>query len=189
MVFVICPLQPSKPVHPCMLWRQHISELTSCALSRFPSLNRSCGLQIWSLSFTPGLTHLSVPLCKDPSTPPHIPLSGALKMCMLNFWCYYFTFSEYACKMKCLPGVFHRVTHLGPMPRFFLLPETCGFVDVQLLLILASAVLLGSESRKTYDHMLLSQILDSPNLDGHIMVFIWLRKLGGPVIPQEMGFT
>jgi hypothetical protein len=38
----------------------------------------------------------------------------------------------------------------------------------QFLLILASAVILGSESRGTYDHILLSKIRDSPNLEGQV---------------------
>jgi hypothetical protein len=37
---------------------------------------------------------------------------------------------------------------------------------LQLLLVLASAVILGSQSRGTHDHILLSQIRDSPNLEG-----------------------
>jgi hypothetical protein len=37
---------------------------------------------------------------------------------------------------------------------------------------LASAVILGSESRGTRDHISLSQIRDSPNLEGQVPVFI-----------------
>jgi hypothetical protein len=37
---------------------------------------------------------------------------------------------------------------------------------------LASAVILGSEYRRTHDHILLSQIRDSPNLQGQVPVFI-----------------
>jgi hypothetical protein len=56
------------------------------------------------------------------------------------------------------------------MTRFLLLSDSCEFVDValsltrgqfyrlQLLLILASAVILGSESRQIRDHILLYQI-------------------------------
>jgi hypothetical protein len=44
---------------------------------------------------------------------------------------------------------------------------------LQLLLVLASAVLLGSESRGTHDHILLSQIRDSPNLECQVPVFIF----------------
>jgi hypothetical protein len=43
---------------------------------------------------------------------------------------------------------------------------------LQLLLVLASAVILGSDSRGTRDHILLSQIRDSPNLQGKAPVFI-----------------
>jgi hypothetical protein len=43
---------------------------------------------------------------------------------------------------------------------------------LQLLLVLASSVILGSESRGTHDHILLSQIRDSPNLGGQVHVFI-----------------
>jgi hypothetical protein len=58
------------------------------------------------------------------------------------------------------------------MSRFLLLSDSCGFVDVgrshwrvcrlQLLLALTSAVIFGSESRGTHDHILLSQIRDFP---------------------------
>jgi hypothetical protein len=43
---------------------------------------------------------------------------------------------------------------------------------LQLLLVLASTVILGSESHGTRDHILLSQIWDSPNLEGQIPVFL-----------------
>jgi hypothetical protein len=44
-----------------------------------------------------------------------------------------------------------------------------GWVShLQLLLALASAVILVSESCRTHDHILLSQIRDSPNLEGHV---------------------
>jgi hypothetical protein len=60
------------------------------------------------------------------------------------------------------------------MTRFLLLSDSCGFVDVwrsltrgqvcrvQLLLALTRAVILGSKSRGTHDHILLSQIRDFP---------------------------
>jgi hypothetical protein len=47
---------------------------------------------------------------------------------------------------------------------------------VQLSLALASTVILGSESRGAHDHILLSQIRDSPNLEGHIPAFISPRN-------------
>jgi hypothetical protein len=49
----------------------------------------------------------------------------------------------------------------------------CG---LQLLLVLASAVILGSESRGTHDHIFLSHIRDSSNLEGQVPVFIYLRN-------------
>jgi hypothetical protein len=42
---------------------------------------------------------------------------------------------------------------------------------LQLLLALPSAVMLGSESRRTHDHISPSQIRDSPNLEGQVPVF------------------
>jgi hypothetical protein len=47
---------------------------------------------------------------------------------------------------------------------------------LQLLLVCASAVILCSESLETHDHVLLSQIRDSPNLEGQVPVFISPRK-------------
>jgi hypothetical protein len=50
---------------------------------------------------------------------------------------------------------------------------TRGWVcRLQLLLVLASAVILRSESRRTHDHILLSRIRDSPNLEGQVPMFI-----------------
>jgi hypothetical protein len=43
---------------------------------------------------------------------------------------------------------------------------------LQLQLVLASAVILGSEFNETHDPILLSQIRDSPNLEGQVPVFI-----------------
>jgi hypothetical protein len=55
---------------------------------------------------------------------------------------------------------------------------------LQLLLVLASAVILGSESRGTRDHILLSQIRDSPNLEGQVSVFISPRNRVAQLYPQ-----
>jgi hypothetical protein len=64
--------------------------------------------------------------------------------------------------------------------------KTCGYSPYvtwvcrsQLLLVLANAIILRSESRGTHDHILLSQILDPPNLEG--------QEQGDPVIPQALG--
>jgi hypothetical protein len=54
---------------------------------------------------------------------------------------------------------------------------TSGWVcRVQFLLALANAVILRSESLGTHDHILLSQIRDSPNLEGQVPVFISPRN-------------
>jgi hypothetical protein len=59
---------------------------------------------------------------------------------------------------------------------------TTGWVYLlQLLLVLAGAVILKSESCGTHDHILLSQIRDSPNLEGQVPVFISPRnRMGEP---------
>jgi hypothetical protein len=51
-----------------------------------------------------------------------------------------------------------------------------------LLLALASAVIL--ESHGTHDHILLSQIRDSPNLEGYVPVFISPRNSVAQLYPQ-----
>jgi hypothetical protein len=81
---------------------------------------------------------------------------------------------------------------------FFCQLNTCGYSSyvtsylargrlcrLQLLLILASAVVLGSESRGTGDHILLSQIRDSPNLEGQIPVFISPRNRVAQLYPRH----
>jgi hypothetical protein len=47
---------------------------------------------------------------------------------------------------------------------------------LQLLRVLARAVILGSESRGSRNHILLSQIRDSPILEGQVPVFIFPRN-------------
>jgi hypothetical protein len=58
---------------------------------------------------------------------------------------------------------------------------------LQLLLAHASEVILKSESRGTHDHILLSQIRDSPNLEGQIPVFISPRSRVARLYPQALG--
>jgi hypothetical protein len=58
---------------------------------------------------------------------------------------------------------------------------------LQLLLVLDNAVILGSESRWTRDHILLSQIRDFPNLEGQGPVFISPRYRVGQLYPQALG--
>jgi hypothetical protein len=52
--------------------------------------------------------------------------------------------------------------------------------SLQLLLAITSAVILGSESHRTHDHMLLSQIRDSCNLEGQVPIFSYPPGTGCP---------
>jgi hypothetical protein len=61
------------------------------------------------------------------------------------------------------------------------------FCRLQLLLVLASAIILRSESRGTHDHILLSQIRDSPNLEGQIPVLISPINRVARLYPQALG--
>jgi hypothetical protein len=59
---------------------------------------------------------------------------------------------------------------------------------LQLLLVLASAVILRSESRGTHDHILLSQIRDSPNMEGQVPVFTSPMNRVARLYPQALGY-
>jgi hypothetical protein len=64
---------------------------------------------------------------------------------------------------------------------------TRGWVcRLQLLLVLASAVILGSEFLGTHDHILLSQISDSPNLQSQVPVYITPRNRVAQLYPQAL---
>jgi hypothetical protein len=80
---------------------------------------------------------------------------------------------------------------------FFFQPNSCGVTSslkrrwvcrLQSLLVFASAVILGSKSRATHDHNLLSQIRDSPNLGGSGPRIYIPQEQGGPVIPPGTEF-
>jgi hypothetical protein len=58
---------------------------------------------------------------------------------------------------------------------------------LQLLLSLASAVILWSDSRRTRDHILLSQIWDSRNHEGQVPVFMFPRNRVAQLCPQALG--
>jgi hypothetical protein len=65
---------------------------------------------------------------------------------------------------------------------------TRGWVcHLQLMLVLASAVILRSESIGTHDHILLSQIRHSPSLEGQVPVFISPRKRMARLYSQALG--
>jgi hypothetical protein len=59
---------------------------------------------------------------------------------------------------------------------------------LRLLLVLASTVILGSKSHWTHDHILLSQIRDSPNLDGQVPVYVSPTNRVDQLYPQALGF-
>jgi hypothetical protein len=79
---------------------------------------------------------------------------------------------------------------LRPTARIFIFQlNACGYSPcLQLLLILSSAFTLRSQSRGTHDHILLSQIRDSPNLEDQVPVFIFARKRVARLYPQALGF-
>jgi hypothetical protein len=61
------------------------------------------------------------------------------------------------------------------------------FCTLQLLLLLASRAILRTESRETRDHILLSQIRDSSNLEGQVPIFISPRNRVSQLYPQAPG--
>jgi hypothetical protein len=57
---------------------------------------------------------------------------------------------------------------------------------LQFLLVLACTVILRSESCGTHDHILLSQIWDSPNLEGQVPVFTSPRNRVARLYPEAL---
>jgi hypothetical protein len=57
---------------------------------------------------------------------------------------------------------------------------------IQLFLCLARAVTLGSKSRRTHDHFY-CLILDSPNMEGQVPVFIYPRNRVAQLYPRALG--
>jgi hypothetical protein len=55
--------------------------------------------------------------------------------------------------------------------------------------VFASAVILRSESRGAHDHLLMSQIWDSPNLEDQVPGFISPRNRVARLYPQALGFS
>jgi hypothetical protein len=58
---------------------------------------------------------------------------------------------------------------------------------LQLLLVLASAVILRSDAHETHDHILLSKIRNSPILEGQVPVFLSPRNRVAQIYPQVLG--
>jgi hypothetical protein len=98
-------------------------------------------------------------------------------------------------------AVYRQSVRLGDKPlethdqNFFSQQNTCDYRPLtrrwvcclQLLLVLASAVILGFESRENHDHISLSQTQDFPNLEGQVPVFISYRNRVAQLYPQELG--
>jgi hypothetical protein len=61
-------------------------------------------------------------------------------------------------------------------------------LSITIAAALASAVILRYESPGTHDHILRSQIRDSPNLEDQVPVFISLRNKVDRLYPQALGF-
>jgi hypothetical protein len=63
-----------------------------------------------------------------------------------------------------------------------------GWVSrLQWLMVLASAVILWSQSHGTHDYILLSQIRGSPNLEAQVPVFISPRNRVAQLYSQALG--
>jgi hypothetical protein len=61
------------------------------------------------------------------------------------------------------------------------------FYLLQFLLVIASAVIVRSQSRWIHDLILLSQIRDSPNMGSQVPVFISPRNRVVRLYPQALG--
>jgi hypothetical protein len=85
------------------------------------------------------------------------------------------------------------------MTRFLLLSDHCGFLiwgalsdertglSFTIAAGFASAVILRSQSCGIHEHILLSQILGSRNLEGQVPVFISPRNRVARLYPQALG--
>jgi hypothetical protein len=67
-----------------------------------------------------------------------------------------------ASPLRLTPSIFFQLNTCGHSPYVTSSLRRGWVCHLQLLLVLASAVILRSESRRTHDHILLSQIRDSP---------------------------
>jgi hypothetical protein len=78
--------------------------------------------------------------------------------------------------LRLTTSIFFQLNNCGHSP-YVTSCLTRGWVcRLELLLALSSAVILGSEYHGTRGHVLLSQIRDIPNLEGHVPLFISPRN-------------
>jgi hypothetical protein len=61
-------------------------------------------------------------------------------------------------------------------------------LSITIAAVFASSVIFRSESRGTHDHILLSQIWDTPNLEDQVPVFVSPRYRMARLYPQALGF-
>jgi hypothetical protein len=89
--------------------------------------------------------------------------------------------------LRLTTNIFFQLNACGYSPFVTSCPTRGWVCRLQLKLVLASAVFLMPESRGTHDHILLSQIRDSPNLEGQVPVFISPRNRVALLYPQALG--
>jgi hypothetical protein len=102
--------------------------------------------------------------------------------------------------MVCRPACLGVKPHLGPKTSFYYSHSVEGFLmwgalsgertglSFTLAACLASAVILGSETCWTHDHILLTLVRDSSNLEGQVPVFISSRNSVAQLYPQIRQF-
>jgi hypothetical protein len=121
---------------------------------------------------------------------------------VLSFYCYYSCQSQsyFTTGDLLLISSSWRQALWDSRPAFFFQLNTCGYSPyvtssptrgwvcrLQLLLVFASAVILRSESHGIHDYISLSQILDSPNLEGQVLLLISPTNGVARLYPQILG--
>jgi hypothetical protein len=154
---------------------------------------------LWILKYTSdGWQSVSVLRWRGRKTPTQL---GPLERTNFNHWT-----APVRVKSQELQRAVYRQSALATSPlrpttRIFIFQlNTCGYspyvtssltrgyvCHLQLLLVRGSAVILRSESHGTHDYVLLSQIWDSPNLEGQVPVFISPRKRVAQLYSQALG--
>jgi hypothetical protein len=141
----------------------------------FPPLLGSDSAGAYSLSLTHSLTHSCRTVLQSQSyfrTGGLLPISSSWRQAPWDSWHSNFIFQLNTCGYS-------------PCVTFSLM--TGWVCRLQLLLVLASTVILWSESRGTHDHILLFQTRDSPSLEGQVPIFISPRTRDAWLYPQALG--
>jgi hypothetical protein len=85
------------------------------------------------------------------------------------------------------PAFFFQLNPYSPSPYVTSSLMRRWVCHLQWLLVLASTGILGSESRRTRDQILLSQVWDSCNLEGLVPIFYVPQEQGGLICTQVQG--